>query len=158
MSPKVKLSEVIESMEFQPDEAESYLDTATGEIFMISDEEMHIAEESTSPEEYPEWQQEIIKAAKEILEDKEGRFITRPSRFDIDEYRMMEKFSLSVNDDEISDSLYAAIKGRGAFRRFKDGVCRFGLEKDWNRYRDENYKKLAVEWCKENDIEYIDDL
>ena len=65
---------------------------------------------------------------------------------------LMEKFALSVNDEEISDYLYATIKGKGAFRRFKDEVRRFGIEEDWNRYRDDKYKELAIWWCEDNDI------
>lgn len=71
---------------------------------------------------------------------------------------MMERFALSVNNEEISDSLYTAIKGRGAFRRFKDEVRRFGIEEDWYRYRDEKFKELAIEWCEDNKIDFTDDL
>jgi len=158
MSIKVKLSEIIEGLEFQSDEARSYLNKEAGELIFISDEEIRVAEEDASLENYPEWQHDLIKKAKEILEDERGIFIALPSRFDIDEYSIMEKFALSVNDEEISDYLYAAIKGKGAFRRFKDEVRRFGIEEDWNRYRDEKYKELAIWWCEENDIVFIDDL
>lgn len=158
MSIPVKLSEIIEGMECQSDERSSYLNRITGEIVSVSDREIQIAEEEQSLEEYPEWQQEVIRRAREILEDEEGKFIGLPSRFDIDEYSMMERFALSVSDAEISDSLYTAIKGRGAFRLFKDEVYRFGIEEDWYRYRDEKFKELAVEWCEDNKIDYIDDL
>ena len=146
------------AMESQSDERRSYLNRGTGEVFGVSEEEFRVVEEEGSLEDYSEWQQELIETAKEILEDEEGKFIALPSRFDIDEYSMMERFSLSVNDDEISDYLYAAIKGRRAFRRFKDEVRRFGLEEDWYKYRDEKFKELAICWCKDNKIEYIDDL
>jgi len=158
MTIEIKLSKIIMAMESQSDERRSYLNRETGEVFGVSEEELRVAEEEGSIEDYPEWQQELIETAKQVLEDEEGKFIALPSRFDIDEYSMMERFSLSVNDDEISDYLYAAIKGRGAFRQFKDEVRRFGLEEDWYKYRDEKFKELAIWWCEDNNIEYIDNL
>ena len=72
------------------------------------------------------------------------------------EYRIMEKFSLSVNDREVSDSLYHAIKSKGAFRRFKDAIHRYGVTDDWYKYRDSYLKEIAKDWCKGNDIDFID--
>lgn len=158
MSIKVKLSEIIAGMDSQSDERLSYLNKETGELVSISDYELRIAESGDPLEEYSEWQRDLIKIAKEILEDKENKFVSLPSRFDIDEYMMMEKFVLSVKDDHISNYLYAAIKGKKAFRRFKDGVLRFGIEKDWYMYRESEFKEIAIRWCEENKINYIDDL
>lgn len=92
------------------------------------------------------------------MDDDKGKYIALPSKFDIiNEYSMMERFALSV-DDEISDYLQTAIKGRGAFRQFNDGVSRFGIEEDWYEFRDEKYKELAIDWCEDNNIRYVDDL
>ena len=158
MSGKVKLSEIIDGMEFQSDESYSYLNKKTCEVVTISDEEFHAAEEDDSLDDYPEWQHQMIETAREILND-EGRekFIDLPSKYDIHEYDIMERFCISIEDNEISGYLYHAIKGSGAFRRFKDDIYRFGIEKDWYRYRDEAMKHIAIDWCDENGIEYIDD-
>lgn len=158
MSIKVKLSEIIEGMDSQSDERLSYLNKETGELASIPDYEFRIAESGDPLEEYSEWQHDLIKIAKEILEDKENKFVSLPSRFDIDEYMMMEKFALSVKDDYVSNYLYAAIKGKKAFRKFKDGVLRFGMEKSWYKYRESEFKEIAIRWCEENKINYIDDL
>ncbi len=129
MKRPVKLSEIIDGMESQTDEARAYLNKETGEIVIISDEEFSAAEEKHSLESYPEWQRGFIREAANVLEDDKGRYIALPSKFDIDEYHMMERFALSA-DDEFSASLLAAIKVEGAFRRFKDGIARFGIEED----------------------------
>lgn len=157
MNQPAKLSEVIDGMDSQTDERSSFLNIETGEIVSVSDEEFSAAEEKRSLESYPEWQRGIIREAERILEDDEGRYIALPSRFDIDEYHMMERFALSV-DDEFSASLIATIKGKGAFRRFKDGIATFGIEKDWYKFRDAKFKELAIDWCKANKIAYLDDL
>lgn len=157
MSIRVKLSEIILGMESQFHESSSYLNKKTGEVVIITDEEFFEAEKGDSLEKYPEWQQGIIKVAREILEDDE-KYEPLPSRFDIDEYSIMERFCLSIKDERISESLYNAIKGTGAFRLFKDGIHRFGVADDWYKYRDQELKKIAIWWCEKNKIEYIDDL
>lgn len=52
------------------------------------------------------------------------------------------------------DKLESAIQGRGAFRRFRDGIRRFHLEQEWYDYQAAEYKKLAARWCEDNGIEY----
>jgi len=42
---KVKLSSIVEGIEFQTDEAESYLNIKTGEVVLFTNEEIRAAEE-----------------------------------------------------------------------------------------------------------------
>ncbi|MEH7302773.1 UPF0158 family protein [Neobacillus drentensis] len=59
-------------------------------------------------------------------------------------------------DQRKQDCLLRAIKGKGAFRRFKDNIIDLGLEDQWYSYRSKCYKEIAIEWCRENNIEFID--
>jgi hypothetical protein len=140
-------------MECQSDESHSYLDKRTGTVVSISDEEIQAAEDSEPIEDFPEWQQGLIRIAKKILAET-GGYIGLPSKFDIHEYSIMERFCLSIDDSEISDTLYSLIKGRGAFRRFKDALYEYNLSDDWYKYRNNALKEIAIEWCRENDIEF----
>ena len=54
----------------------------------------------------------------------------------------------------IINGLEMAINGRGAFRRFKDTVNRYGIEDQWYAFRDAGYAAVARRWCEENDVEY----
>jgi len=78
-----------------------------------------------------------------------------PDKFVINEYEIMENFCGSVQNKRISDALYSAIRGRGAFRRFKDTIIRFGVEKDWYRFREEAFRYIAIRWCDDNEIRYL---
>jgi len=49
-------------------------------------------------------------------DDDNKNFLGLPTKFDIDEYRIMERFCLSIQDEKTSEALYIAIKGSGAFR------------------------------------------
>ena len=156
MGGKVKLSDIIEGMEHQSDESSSYLNKETGEIVTIDDEEFTAAEDQEPIEDFPEWQRPSIKIAQEILQGEKG-YVALPSEFDIHEYNIMEEFCLSRENKEVSDALYAAIKGHGAFGRFKDAIHRLDIAEDWYKYRDEAFKQIARDWCEENDIEFTDD-
>lgn len=90
--------------------------------------------------------------AQEVL--SEDYYISLPSQFDIHEYSIMEKFCLSINDDNLQDIMYSSIKGNGAFRRFKDNIHRYHIAEDWYKYRDEAIKQIAIEWCEDNEIRY----
>lgn len=158
MSVSVELSKIIEAMEMQSIEGSSYLDKDTGEVIVLAEEEFRAAENGDSLEDYPEWQRENIQIAQKIIDDDNKKFLGLPTKFDIDEYRIMERFCLSVQDEKASDALHRAIKGSGAFRRFKDCIHRFGIADDWYKYRDKALKEIAVEWCEENNVAYIDDL
>lgn len=156
MGVRVKLSDIIEAIDFQTDDISSYLNVKTGEVVTVTDEDFGAAEDQEDLDEYPSWQQENIETAQEILAHKES-FIELPTKYDIHEYEIMEKFVLSLKERKISDSLYRAIKGKGAFRRFKDDIIRFDVEDDWFKYRGEAIRQIAVDWCERNQIEFKDE-
>jgi hypothetical protein len=149
----IKLSDITEAIEFQTDEISSYLNMKTGEVVTVTQEDFQAAENQDDLDEYPEWQQENIKTAQDILEHEED-FIDLPTKYDVNEYQIMEKFILALKDRKISDALYRDIKGKGAFRRFRDGIIRFDIEDDWYRYRGEAIKQIAIDWCELNQIEF----
>lgn len=155
MDLPAKLSDIMEAIEFQTEESTAYLNKETGEIVTISEEEFQAAEDEDSPENYPEWQQDNIKIAMEIL-DNEENFLTLPTRNDIHEYLIMDTFCLSIKNQVISEALFDAIKGKGAFPRFKDNLQRFKIVDEWYKFREEAIKQIAIEWCRSKHIEYVD--
>ena len=154
MATPVKLSDLIEGMDFQSDERFSYLNTITGEVVSITDEELRAAEEDAPLEDFPDWQHDVIRMAKDIVET--DHYLPLPDRFEMHEYQIMERFCLSVDDEDMRDDLCDAIRGRGAFRRFKDRVQLYGLADDWYRYRDEALREIAIAWCEAHGIQYTE--
>ncbi len=153
MAIRVKLDDIIEGLEFQSDERHSFLDKRTREVVSISDEEMQAAEDDEPIEDFPDWQQDLVRIAKKII-DETGNYIDLPTKFDIHEYSIMEKFCLSLNDDEICDTLYSLIKGSGAFGRFKNAIHEYDIADDWYKYRNNALREIAIEWCQEKGIEF----
>jgi hypothetical protein len=154
MTIQVKLQDVLEGMDFQSDEQSSFLNLTTGEVVSITDEELRAAEHDAPLEDFPEWQHDAIRIARDIVE--KDHYLPLPDRFEIHEYRMMERFCLSVDDDDLRDDLCDAIRGRGAFRRFKDRIQAYGMAEDWYRYRDAALREIAMAWCEAHSIAYTE--
>jgi hypothetical protein len=151
---RVKLADILEGMDFQSDERSSFLNLTTGEIVSITDEELRAAENDEPLEDFPEWQHDAIRMAGEIIET--DHYLPLSDRFEINEYQIMERFCLSVDDEDIRDDLCNAIRGRGAFRYFKDRIHAYGIAEDWYRYRDAALREIAVAWCEEHGLPYTE--
>src|SRR5215470_16089698 len=153
---RVKLSDLIEGMDFQSDEQSSFLNRTTGEVVSIADEELRAAEHDEPLENFPEWQHDAIRIAGEILET--DHYLQLPDRFEIHEYSIMERFCLSIDDEDMRDDLCDAIRGRGAFRRFKDRMQVYGMAEEWYRYRDAALREIAIAWCEAHSLAIVHQL
>lgn len=154
---KVKLSEILTEMELSNSENGAYLDLKNGRVITLSQSEISAAEGGGDLEDYPEWERELIEIARAIICEESKDYIPLPDEFDIDEYRMMERFIDMVPDDKVAQTLAISIRGSGAFRRFKDHLYQFDIQDDWFKYRDNEYRQLAIQWCQENNVEFIED-
>src|SRR5919197_6025412 len=154
MAVQVKLEDIIEGLAVLTDSGTSYLNTTTGEVVSVTTEELRAAEEEQPLEDFPAWQHDAIRIAGEIRET--DHYLPLPDRFEIHEYSIMERFCLSVDDEDIRDDLCDAIRGRGAFRRFKDRAQVYGMAEEWYRYRDAALRERAVEWCEAHGIDYTE--
>ena len=70
----------------------------------------------------------------------------------------MRRFIGSAEDENQRADLLDAIHGRGAFRYFKDMIHRFGIEKDWYRFRDETMKRIAIDWLEKHGSPFENDV
>jgi len=105
----------------------------------------------------PEWQHEELAIVRAMVADAGERFIAPPNRFEFHEYRHMERFIGSLSDEAAAEQLWRAIKGKGAFRYFKDTLHRLGLQDQWYRYREKVMKEFVIDWAKDNQVPYEDD-
>ncbi len=155
MSKPVSLNELIDEMEMDFDEQTTFYHPKSGEFYTISDHAFAAVEGDESVTSLHGIENEEVEIAADIYENSSDYF-ELPDRYDINEYAMLEEFSVSVEDDKASRMLQIAIKGSGAFRRFKEMVCELGLDQEWYAFRDAQYKEVAIEWCRMNELEYIE--
>ena len=91
-----------------------------------------------------------------VLEDDEDDefFIPLPTKEEVNDYQNMVNFTESIEDDKKRDWFENAIHGKGAFRRFRATLERFGMETEWYDYLEACHRELAIEWCEQHGVVY----
>ena len=148
MALTASLRDVVNEMDVPSDEWHAYLHKRTGELVTISEEDRRVIEEGYDPEDDSEWHQDVIKMTKQVLDSDD--YLQLPSKSEIHEYSILERFCYSIEDAEISNELIYQIRGSGAFRRFKDAIHRHDIADDWYRFRQEALEEIAVNWLEAN--------
>jgi hypothetical protein len=73
-----------------------------------------------------------------------------------EQYRWMERFITTVDDAELRQRLLSAIDGKGAFRRFKDVLMAYPVERErWFTFRSERLRSCMHAWLDAHGIEAI---
>src|SRR5688572_16973161 len=122
MGAIVKLEKVLEALEYR-EEWQCYLERNTGEVIAITENEAPYIEGYGNGEEQeediadlPQWQRESILQVRRALESAD--LVSLPSKFDVHEWDIMRRFSVSQPEPARGD-LLDAIDGGGAFRVFR---------------------------------------
>ena len=154
--PRVKLQSIIDGIEMAGPEISVYLDRRTGRIVELSDEDIEAAADADDASAAPEWQRGQIELAREVDADTEDRFLSLPDQFDVHEWETMAGFASSIQNEIASSLLQSAIRGGGAFRRFKDTIHALGIAEQWYVFRNNRHRELAMQWCRDHEIEWDD--
>jgi len=129
----------------------SYLNRLTGEVVSCSDDEIDAADAEPDDIKRPDWEQEQIERARAVLASDD--WLPLPDSFEIHEYRIMESFAESQSG-RVQDGLLRALRGSGAFRRFKDALDLLEVRDEWFRYRRQALVEIAREWLEANDLPF----
>ncbi len=123
------------AFEHNAPETHSYFDLETGQVVTIVD---------SRPEDAP----------KRILIRANGaRFVPLEPASSREQYRWMERFVASVEDDPLRERLVLAVDGKGAFRRFKDVLLSYPVERDrWFSYRGNLLHIYINGWLNSKDV------
>ncbi|MBN1655203.1 MAG: hypothetical protein JXA30_15650 [Deltaproteobacteria bacterium] len=97
---------------------------------------------------------EVIRIVDGIADpNMHARIVSDPSYIRIDpvssreQYRWMERFISTIEDEEFHKKLLGAIDGKGAFRRFKDVLMHFPVDRErWFAFRAERLKVAIEAW------------
>jgi hypothetical protein len=117
-------------------EVHSYLHLTTGEVLRVvdgvADPQMHVR----------------------IASD--GNYLRVDPVSSREQYRWMERFIPMVENGELRSKLTQAIDGKGAFRRFKDALMTYGLERErWFAFRSERLRTFMEAWLAAHAIKPI---
>lgn len=114
-------------------EVHSYLHLETGEVIRIVD---GIAD--------PGMHQRVMKDPEYLRVDPVS------SR---EQYRWMERFIATVDESEVKDKLVRSIDGKGAFRRFKDVLMGYPVDRErWFAFRSERLRSCMEAWLNAHGI------
>ena len=98
---------------------------------------------------------ETDEALANLVENEpEADFCIFPTKYEIHEYSIMDSFVDYLPPGRMKNELGAAIRGKGAFRRFKQTIRFHGIEQLWYDYKADAYRELAERWCRDNELEY----
>ena len=124
------------AFEHNAPETHSYLDLHTGQVLTIVD---------SRPEDDEKRRQ---------IRETTGRYVHLDPASSREQYRWMERFVQSVEDPPLSERLVLAIDGKGAFRRFKDVLLSYPVERDrWFQYRSNLLHIYINGWLTAHDFE-----
>ena len=133
--PKPDWTAMETAFEHNAPETHSYLDLKTGQVVTIVD---------SRPED---------EEKRQLIRRSEGRFVHLDPASSREQYRWMERFVQSVADDALRERLILAIDGKGAFRRFKDVLLSYPVERDrWFTYRANLLHIYINGWLENQDI------
>ena len=147
------------------DSFDYFLDTDTGEVVTFSDEilkkvqstlydidsddirdDIEYIEFDRDPE-IPDWMQDEVELALEILLDEKDRFIRIPERTSAMAYQSMNAFIETIEDPTLKKKLSDALNGKGAFRKFKDILIHYPKErKRWHGFNAKSMKMEISDW------------
>jgi len=74
-----------------------------------------------------------------------------------EQYRWMERFIATVEDEELRRRLNVAIDGKGAFRRFKDALVNHPVDRErWFAFRSERLRSCMDSWLTAHGIHSVE--
>lgn len=131
----VHLSDVIQALENTDNDMTWYYHEAKGEFVPVYDDTNMT-------------QIEVMLNSDEYIE--------LPSSYDIHEYHIMEMFIEQLTDQKIRNIMRNAIKGKGAFRRFKDLAHQYHIINQWYQFLNNEYKNIAINWCQKHNLSFVE--
>ena len=155
-------------------EISHYLDLETGAVIVVTDKvhrelERIYAEvagdggidptwfaEALARRQLPGWRAEALHEADQVEEGFGTRYVRVPGADSREGYRDMEAFIDTIRSPGLQERLADAIRGRGAFRRFKDALARYPSERArWFAFRDARLRERILSWLVEEEIEPV---
>lgn len=136
-SAALSVGAIVAEFELLTEETTLFVNRRTGEVAVISNEDLPDEEpgDETEDENEPEWLAEEEAEARDIAGNPD--WIALLGRHDLDELGIMKRFARRARPAASRD-LFDALSGRGAFRRFREVIRARALEKEWDTWRTES--------------------
>jgi hypothetical protein len=172
---RVDLTELTEAFDEASWEVSTFLDLDTGEVIRITSEVRQeleaiyaeVAEEPADEEsdraafatalkrrDPPGWMHELLVEADAVESGLGTRFLRVPGADSREGYEDMQAFIETVSSPWLQERLWTAIRGRGAFRRFKDVLAGAPAERErWFAFKGDRLRQRVLAWLADEGIE-----
>jgi hypothetical protein len=161
MTKPVKLGDLTGALDY-PEDWGAWLDRETGEVIVLDPETIRAGEDDGADEAGESDGFEDAGGAGLIdpqalavslaVAKMDPRYLALPDKFDFHEYRHMERWIAGIAEPGVAEQLWDAIKGKGAFRHFKDTARRLGLLEDWFAHRQRALERHMLDWAEANGV------
>jgi Uncharacterised protein family (UPF0158) len=102
----------------------------------------------------PGWMHELLLEADAVEGGLGTQFRRVPAADSREGYGDMQAFIETVSSPWLQERLWAAIRSRGAFRRFKDARASAPAERErWFAFKDDRLRRRVLAWLAEEGIE-----
>ncbi len=167
-TPKVSFSDLEDAFLDSTYGHHYWLDKRTGEVLVVDEEISRSLERGEDLSKAPEWQREFIEQARRVLrafgelpgqegdecEIEFGRYVEIPKRESGEAYEDMAEFAETVTNPHLRELLAVALRGKGAFRRFKDVLLGYPAERErWFEFEERRRREAIEEWAREEGVE-----
>lgn len=155
---KVYLKDVIESIELENELLNHFYNKKTGVIIYREDfsTSAYSAADINRIDEFEEWEKELILNLQDLKENPED-YIQLPQKNEGDELKMMIDFCNSFSDISLENNLDKdSSDEKVKLQQVKKIIQDKELINEWYDYRDDTEREIAIKWCNDNNIEYIE--
>lgn len=147
--------EIFDMMTNDQRDMDAYLDVKMGKIVYVAKDnpEDFISLSDEEPEEEIEDAEDLM-LIDEIENNLGTRYLEIPSIEHFIPYNFRVSFIETIDDVALQNSLFKAIKGRGAFRRFKDILLDHpSLQERWRDYEAKKQEEVINDWLEKKGFE-----
>ncbi len=165
--PKVSYIDLEIAFSMDGSEYQSWLDRQTGEVISYDN---HIEDDLLTGgdlSDLPEWQQGEVENARRVLRalgdlpDEDGNEAIEPDRYVLipqiethDAYQTMADFVETLRSAHLRELLEVALRGKGAFRRFKDVLANYPAERErWFEFESRRERETIEAWARQQGVE-----
>ncbi len=171
---KVDLDELETAFDNNLFELHYYLDLHSGKVSLITDEIQKVLEdiyeelyddgdetfrhfaEAAKKRGLPDRERELLSEAHQVEQNLGARYVQVPVADTHEAYDDMQDFIETVEDGVLQEKLWQAIRGRGAFRYFKDMLAEYPIERErWFKFQDAQVRQRMLSWLTAQGIEPI---
>ena len=137
MAIRIDTDMLIAALEDHNYEIHHYLDKKSGEIVSITELDM--------PEE---------DELKQSIEAGTERYMYIEPIDSSESFRVMEEFVGQLEEGNIQNELFQALRRRKPFRQFKDTMYQYpGIKEEWFWYHDQRMTEIASHWLEDHSID-----